>query len=65
MADSLKARVRVKLLRQISEDGGRPVSEAETDDPRLIAVAYDLQTLDDADEDDPVVEELAARYWVP
>lgn len=65
MDDSLKARIRVKLLRQISEDGGRPVSQAETDDPRLLAVAADLAALDDAADDDPVIEQLAARYWVP
>ena len=64
MADSLKARVRVKLLRQMSEDG-RPDSVSEADDSRLNSIAYDLAVLDDAHEDDPVVEEMAARYWVP
>ncbi|TSD95585.1 hypothetical protein FOS14_17385 [Skermania sp. ID1734] len=65
MADSLKARVREKLLRQLSEDGGRPVDLEETDDPRLLSVAADLAALDEAQDGDPVIEELASRYWVP
>ncbi|MBJ8346013.1 hypothetical protein [Antrihabitans sp. YC2-6] len=65
MTESLKARVREKLLRQITEDGCDPGFEADTDDPRLISLAADLAALDEAAEDDPVVEDLATRYWVP
>lgn len=65
MADSLKARVREKLLRQLAEDGRRPIREAEGDDSRLLAVTDDLEALEQAKEDDPIVEELAQRYWVP
>ena len=63
--DSLRARVRAKLLRQIAEDGGSSWAQAETDDPRLTSVTFDLAALDDAADGDPVIEELAARYWVP
>ncbi len=62
MADSLKARIRDKLVRQLNEDG---VPDAEQDDPRQIAVEADLEALDAVAEDDPLVEELAARYLVP
>ncbi len=65
MTESLKARVRAKLMRQIVEDGGDPGEENETDDPRLISLASDLAALDDAADGDEVVEELATRYWVP
>ena len=63
--ESLKNRVRQKLLRQIAEDGGKPVSDAEVDDSRINAVHDDLRALEGADDDDPVIEELASRYWVP
>ncbi|QNG21093.1 hypothetical protein G4H71_08045 [Rhodococcus triatomae] len=65
MSDSLKDRVREKLLRQRSEDGGRPVQEAEQGDQRLVAIDRDLAVLDQAAEGDKVIEELAAKYWVP
>ncbi|MCP2293177.1 hypothetical protein ACFYT3_24140 [Nocardia amikacinitolerans] len=60
MKNSLKARVREKLLRQLAEDA----PDNEHDDPRQISVATDLDTLDSVAEDDPIVEELAARYLV-
>lgn len=62
MAESLKARIREKLLRQLTEDGA---PDPEWDDPRQIAVESDLEALDAVAEDDPLVEELAARYLVP
>ncbi|WP_216897960.1 hypothetical protein [Nocardia alni] len=62
MVDSLKARIREKLLRQLNEDGA---PDAEWDDPRQISVEEDLEALDAVAEDDPLVEELAARYLVP
>ncbi|MQY17981.1 hypothetical protein [Nocardia macrotermitis] len=62
MADSLKARIRDKLVRQLNEDG---VPDRERDDPRQIAVEADLEALDAVAEDDPLLEELAARYLVP
>ncbi|MFD4369239.1 hypothetical protein [Rhodococcus sp. NPDC058521] len=65
MSDSLKARVREKLLRQITEDGKRPVARAEQDDQRLVSLHDDLESLDQAAEGDSVIEELAAKYWVP
>ncbi|KJF25383.1 hypothetical protein CJ178_23215 [Rhodococcus sp. ACPA4] len=65
MADSLKARVREKLLRQLSEDGRRPIHDAEGDDSRLLSVSDDLEALELAQEGDPIIEELAQRYWVP
>lgn len=61
--ETLKARVRAKLLRQIAEDGGEQTED--DDDPRLIALEGDLAALDEAGDDDALVEELAARYWVP
>lgn len=61
MTDSLKARVRAKLVRQLDEDG---VPDSERDDPRQIAVAADLDALDSVADDDPLVEELATRYLV-
>ncbi|BDT92902.1 hypothetical protein [Nocardia sputorum] len=60
MNDSLKTRVRQKLQRQLIEDP----RDAEHDDPRQIAVATDLDALASVPEDDPLVEELAARYLV-
>lgn len=65
MADSLKARVKEKLLRQLAEDGRHPIQEAEGDDPRLVSINDDLEALEQAEEGDPIVEELAERYWVP
>ncbi|WP_433758327.1 hypothetical protein [Nocardia sp. CA-135398] len=61
MSDSLKERVRAKLLRQLAEDG---MPDSEQDDPRLISVESDLDTLNSVTDDDPLVEELAARYLV-
>ncbi|AXK86859.1 hypothetical protein IU443_06565 [Nocardia farcinica] len=61
MTDSLKKRVREKLLRQLGEDGP---PDAEHDDPRQISVETDLDALDSVTEDDPLVEELAERYLV-
>jgi len=65
VSDSLKTRVREKLLRQLSQNGGHPVEEVESDDPRLVAIDSDLAALDEVAEDDPLVEELATKYWVP
>ncbi|MFI6043177.1 hypothetical protein ACIA8C_16175 [Nocardia sp. NPDC051321] len=61
MSDSLKDRVRSKLLRQLAEDGPPDV---EQDDPRQLSVGSDLEALDNVADDDPLVEELAARYLV-
>ncbi|MEU7630638.1 hypothetical protein AB0C34_11705 [Nocardia sp. NPDC049220] len=61
MSDSLKDRVRAKLLRQLEEDG---TPDSEHDDPRQIAVETDLDTLESVADDDPLVEELAVRYLV-
>ncbi|WP_227998116.1 hypothetical protein [Nocardia australiensis] len=61
MSNSLKERVRAKLLRQLGEDG--PL-DSEQDDPRQISVESDLDALDSVADDDPLVEELAARYLV-
>ncbi|MFC4373013.1 hypothetical protein ACFO5K_02770 [Nocardia halotolerans] len=60
MRDSLKDRVRQKLLRQLAEDGPDP----EQDDARHISVADDLEALEMVPTDDPLVEELAQRYLV-
>ncbi|MFI9505810.1 hypothetical protein [Nocardia sp. NPDC052566] len=60
MADSLKDRVRAKLLRQLAEDGPDP----EQDDTRRIAVQADLDALDSVENDDPLVDQIAARYLV-
>lgn len=60
MGDSLKDRVRQKLRRQLAEDGPDP----ERDDARTISVADDLEALEMAQADDPLVEELAKRYLV-
>ena len=62
MADSLKARIRDKLVRQLDGD---PAPDSEHDDPRQIALEADLEALDAVAEDHPLVEELAARYLVP
>jgi len=61
MSDSLKQRIRAKLLRQLAEDG---TSDSEPEDPRLIAVESDLDVLNSVADDDPLVEELAVRYLV-
>ncbi|MEV5647615.1 hypothetical protein AB0L57_05105 [Nocardia sp. NPDC052254] len=60
--DSLKTRVRAKMLRQLNEDGA---PDPEQDDPRQIAIEEDLEALDSVTDGDPLVEELAARYLVP
>lgn len=65
MSESLKERVREKILRQRIEDGGRPLGDAEGDNPRLVDIGYDLALLDQASEDDDVVQQLAVKYWVP
>ncbi|MEE2034468.1 hypothetical protein [Rhodococcus chondri] len=65
MSESLKQRVRDKILRQRGEDGGRPIGDAEGDDPRLMDIRADLALLDQAIEDDETVQRLAAKYWVP
>ncbi|MDJ0393467.1 hypothetical protein QMK17_08985 [Rhodococcus sp. G-MC3] len=65
MTDSLKARVRAKLLDQLSGDGATDAEVAEGDDPRFNAISDDLAALDEVDDGDPLVDELATRYWVP
>ncbi|WP_024800951.1 hypothetical protein [Nocardia sp. BMG51109] len=62
MAESLKARLREKMLRQLNEDGS---PDSEQDDPRQISIENDLEALDAVADDDPLLEELAARYLVP
>ncbi|MCU1647602.1 MAG: hypothetical protein JWN03_7877 [Nocardia sp.] len=61
MSDSLKDRVRAKLIRQLAEDGPDP----ERDDGRQLSVQDDLDLLNAVTDDDPFVEELAERYLVP
>ncbi len=61
MTDSVKERVRAKLLRQLAEDGPDP----DQDDARQISVQDDLDILNAVADDDPLIEELAARYLVP
>lgn len=61
MSDSLKDRVRSKLLRQLTEDGA---PDTEQDDPRQLSVETDLAALDHVPDDDPFIEELASRYLV-
>ncbi|GAA5097762.1 hypothetical protein GCM10023319_58900 [Nocardia iowensis] len=51
----------MKLLRQLQEDGA---PDAEHDDPRQISVESDLEALNSVPDDDPLIEELAARYLV-
>lgn len=65
MSETLEQRVRAKLLAQIADDGGTPAEQAEGDDPRLNALREDLETLDSVADDDPVVDDIAARHWVP
>ncbi|MFE3189232.1 hypothetical protein ACFXHA_09500 [Nocardia sp. NPDC059240] len=62
MSDSLRERVREKLVRQLAEDG--PI-DADLDDARQLSVREDLELLDAVADDDPVIEDLAARYLVP
>ncbi|WP_433682093.1 hypothetical protein [Nocardia sp. CA-119907] len=59
--ESLKDRVRAKLLRQLAEDGAL---DQEQEDPRLISVVADLDALNSVPDGDPLVEELATRYLV-
>jgi hypothetical protein len=61
MSDSLKDRVRAKLLRLLAEDGP---PDAEQDDPRQLSVETDLEALNSVADDDPLIEELAGRYLV-
>lgn len=65
MGETLRDRIREKLLRQIAEDGDRPSEGAEDDDPRRVDLDDDLAILDGAVEGDPVIERLAEKYWVP
>nr|WP_296763581.1 hypothetical protein [Rhodococcus sp. (in: high G+C Gram-positive bacteria)] len=65
MTDSLKARVRAKLLDQLDSDGATDAEVAEGDDPRLNAISADLAALDEVEDGDPLLDELATRYWVP
>lgn len=65
MSDSLRDRVRAKLLAQIADDGGTAAEQAEGDDPRLNALRDDLEALDAAQDGDPVIDDIAARHWVP
>ncbi|MGW4529995.1 hypothetical protein ACWEOI_03495 [Nocardia sp. NPDC004340] len=62
MSESLKERVRNKLIRQLDEDGP---PDPERQDTRQVSVQNDLDLLEAVSEDDPFVEELAARYMVP
>ncbi|MEU0545735.1 hypothetical protein [Nocardia sp. NPDC005978] len=62
MSDSLRERVRAKLIRQLAEDGPPDI---EQEDGRQLSVQDDLDLLNAVGDDDPVVEELAARYLVP
>ncbi|MEU8897651.1 hypothetical protein [Nocardia sp. NPDC048505] len=61
MSESLKQRVRAKLVRQLDEDG---TPAPDTADTRQVSVSTDLEALDRVADDDPLVEELAARYLV-
>ncbi|KZE99770.1 MULTISPECIES: hypothetical protein [unclassified Rhodococcus (in: high G+C Gram-positive bacteria)] len=65
MSDTLKDRVRAKLLAQLADDGGTAAEQAEGDDPRLNALRDDLEALESAQEGDPVIDDIAARHWVP
>ncbi|GAB0101890.1 hypothetical protein JMUB6875_08570 [Nocardia sp. JMUB6875] len=58
---SLKERVREKLVRQLAEDGP---PDPDQDDTRQVSVQDDLDLLDAVADDDPLIEELAARYLV-
>lgn len=61
MSQSLKERVREKLVRQLAEDGP---PDPDQDDTRQVSVQDDLDLLDAVADDDPLIEELAARYLV-
>ncbi|MBH0781322.1 hypothetical protein [Nocardia bovistercoris] len=61
MSDTLKQRVRAKLLRQLNEDGA---PDPEQEDTRQVSVEDDLERLDSVADDDPLIEEIAARYLV-
>ncbi|BCK52621.1 hypothetical protein [Nocardia wallacei] len=62
MADSLRTRIREKILRQLNEDGA---PDPEQDDTRQLSVENDLELLDAIGDDDPMLEELAERYLTP
>ncbi|MBF6173224.1 hypothetical protein [Nocardia blacklockiae] len=62
MADSLKTRIRAKILRQLNEDGA---PDPEQEDTRQLSVENDLELLDAIPDDDPMLEELAERYLTP
>ncbi|EOM74788.1 hypothetical protein DW322_02400 [Rhodococcus rhodnii] len=62
--DELRRRVREKLLRQRDEDD-RTGQSVDGTDQRMADVEIDLARLDEADEADPVIDELARKYWVP
>ncbi|WP_067573496.1 hypothetical protein [Nocardia acidivorans] len=61
MSESLKERVRAKLIRQLEEDGP---PDPDQEDTRQVSVRDDLDILEAVAEDDPFVEELARRYLV-
>jgi hypothetical protein len=65
MSDSMKARLQAKMRELLAEDGGTEAEVAEGDDPRLVAIRDDLAALDDVADDDPLIDQLATRYWVP
>ncbi|AYF73164.1 hypothetical protein D7D52_03960 [Nocardia yunnanensis] len=62
MSNSLRERVREKLVRQLEEDGP---PDSEQEDTRQVSVRDDLDRLDAVADGDPLIEELAARYLVP
>lgn len=65
MSESLKDRVRAKMLEQLAGDGATDADLTEGDDPRFVAIRDHLAALDDVADDDPLVDQLATRYWVP
>ncbi|KZF00906.1 MAG: hypothetical protein WBD41_28195 [Rhodococcus sp. (in: high G+C Gram-positive bacteria)] len=65
MSDTLKVRVRAKMLEQLEGDGGTDAEVAEGDDPRFVAIRDDLAALDEVADDDPLVDQLATKYWAP
>ncbi|WP_280364047.1 hypothetical protein [Nocardia wallacei] len=62
MADSLRTRIREKILRQLNEDGA---PDPEQEDTRQLSVENDLELLDAIGDNDPLLEELAERYLTP
>ncbi|MFJ1458662.1 hypothetical protein [Nocardia wallacei] len=62
MADSLRTRIREKILRQLNEDGA---PDPEQEDTRQLSVENDLELLDAIGDNDPMLEELAERYLTP